>query len=188
MYGLIEQCQLQLPWKRCSKRSIFLIKFSMKNWISEGVFSHFYLLLGPKLLGRLSHGGLQLWFGLHHPDVLGTPSLNGVGSTPVFIHQCQAKPPPVARDGILPGLWAGVLVPCRPRQLSGVHLTSLPELVEFGALSLLSHPFPSPFFFPFPFSFSLLFPSLPGFMLISCRRESATATGLFNRLLLLTKE
>lgn len=105
-----------------------------------------------------------MWLGLHHPDVLGAPSLNEAGSIPVLIHQCQAKPPPVARRG--PG--AGALVTYRPRQFSGVHLTLLPELMEFGALSLLSQPFPftSPFFFPLPFYFSLFF-SLPSLVLCS---------------------
>lgn len=131
----------------------------------------FYLLIGPIILGRLSHGGLQSWLGLHHPAVLGTPSLHGVGSIHVLIHQCQAKPPPTAQDGVLPVLWVGVLATCRPRHFCSVHLTLLPELVEFGALSLpfslLSHPFPSPspFFIPFPFSFPLFF-SLPS--LASC--------------------
>lgn len=58
----------------------------------------------------------------------------------------------------------------------------------WGTLPSLS-PFPFCFhlFLPLPFFFpSFLFPSLPGFVLISGRRESAT--DLFNRLLLLTKE
>lgn len=185
VYGLIEQCQLQLPWKSCSKGIILLIKFSMKTWISEGVFSHFYLLLGPKILSRLSHGGLQLWLGLHHPDVLGTPSLDGVGSIPVLIHQCQAKTPPMARDGILPGLGLGVLVTCRQVWWSSF-------VARIGGIwgtfpSFSPFPFCFPHFLPLPFFFpSFLFPSLPGFVLISGRRESAT--DLFNRLLLLTKE
>lgn len=57
--------------------------------------------------------------------------------------------------------------------------------------SLSPFPFPFPLFHPLPLFFpSFLFPSLLGFVLISCRRgrESATATDLFNKLLLLTKE
>lgn len=161
VYGLIEQCQLQLPWKSCSKGIILLIKFSMKTWISEGVFSHFYLLLGPKILSRFSHGGLQLWLGLHHPDVLGTPSLDGVGSIPVLIHQCQAKTPPVAQDGILPGLGLRVLVTCRPSLVVFIWLYcqnwwNLGHSPFSLTLSLLLPPFSPPslflslFSFPFP--------------------------------------
>lgn len=160
VYGLIEQqCQLQLPWKSCSKRILFLIKCFMKDRISEGDFSQnrtsFYLLFGLIILSRLSHGGLQSWLGLHHPAVLGTPSPNGVGSIHVLIHQCQAKPPPTAQDGVLPVLWVGVLATCRPRQFSGVHLTLLPELWNLGH-------FP----FPFPFSLTLSLP-LPPFPFLS---------------------
>lgn len=96
--------------------------------------------------------------------VLGTPSLNGVGSIPVLVPQCQAKPPPVAPDGILPGLWVGVPVTCTPRKFSGVRLILLPELVEFGALSfpfsLLSHPLTLPLL---PFSPPSFFLSLFSF-------------------------
>lgn len=51
--------------------------------------------------------------------------------------------------------------------------------------SLSAFPFHFPLFLPLSFFFpSFLFPSLLGFMLISCRRKSATATGLFNTLLI----
>lgn len=83
-------------------------------------------------------------------------------------HPCPQPVPGKATscgtDGILPG----APVPCTPRQFSGVHCTLLPELVEFGALSLLSHlfPFTSPFIFPSPFYFPLFFP-LPSLDLCS---------------------
>lgn len=138
--------------------------------ISHRIELSFYLLTGPIILSWLSHGGLQSWLGLHHPAVLGTPSAWG------WQHPCPypsvpGKAPSYSTRWSLACPWVAVLATCRPRHFCGVHLTLLPELVEFGALSLpfslLSHPFPSPspFFIPFPFSFPLFF-SLPS--LASC--------------------
>lgn len=114
------------------------------------------------------------------PQCAWIPSLNGAGSIPVPI-QCQAKPPPVAQmESCLE-----LLSPAHQGSSgvsTGLCCQNWWNLGHFPSLS------PFPFHFPLPFLFpSFLSPSLPGFVLIPCRRESATATDLFNRLLLLTK-
>lgn len=162
--------------------------------ISHRIELSFYLLTGPIILSRLSHGGLQSWLGLHHPAVLGTPSAWG------WQHPCPYPSVP-GKALSYSTRWS---LAC-PLGWSSCHLQTKALLWcsfdfvartggiwgTFPSLFPSLSPFPFPPFHPLPLFFpSFLFPSLLGFVLISCRRgrESATATDLFNKLLLLTKE